>query len=204
MRQNLLLIIIGLVLTYFSGVSHSEAQRGPRSYYSDGYTAPRQTRAQPVRPESFSPPPPVETGQETEGSEGLDDLPELQSDDNPCRCPTNNNPVCGEDGVTYQNSCFAYCSAMPIVKHISCEQWEEQKEKALKKRQDELAKQCICTQEYDPVCSTRGVTYSNPCLAQCVNAKIAYTGHCGSSNDDRDLEEKLQDAGENAVVDKLF
>lgn len=41
---------------------------------------------------------------------------------------------------------------------------------------------CICTAEYDPVCSTDGITYGNFCLAACENADIAYEGSCSEQS----------------------
>ena len=41
---------------------------------------------------------------------------------------------------------------------------------------------CMCTEEYDPVCSTDGITYGNFCLAGCENADIAFEGSCSEQS----------------------
>ena len=37
---------------------------------------------------------------------------------------------------------------------------------------------CVCTEEWDPVCGLDGNTYSNACYAQCEYVVIAYEGEC--------------------------
>lgn len=80
-----------------------------------------------------------------------------------CGCPEYEAPVCGVNGKTYSNECFAKCDRVEIKHDGKCEQvncWEQ------------------CPGVLDPVCTAGNQTYINRCLAECEGKEIMYDGYC--------------------------
>ena len=86
----------------------------------------------------------------------------IEKDEEDCICLDVYEPVCGEDGETYSNECYAECAGVEVAYEGECEEEEE----------------CYCPTVYEPVCGEDGETYSNECYAECAGVEVAYEGEC--------------------------
>ena len=77
-------------------------------------------------------------------------------------CPAVGAPVCGSNGITYGNSCYAEAAGIENYTFGECT--------------DDV----VCTANYEPVCGSDGNTYSNSCEAGKAGIENYTSGECAN------------------------
>jgi hypothetical protein len=81
------------------------------------------------------------------------------------KCNDIYEPVCGINGITYNNKCYANLENVQIS------------------YQGECITKIDCLNIYEPVCGINGITYKNKCFAENERINISYYGECRACHD---------------------
>ena len=85
-------------------------------------------------------------------------------------CSFTVSPVCGSNGVTYLNSCFAEAAGISVYTSGAC--WNPGLVV------ENMNPAADCPTAYEPVCGFNGITYGNACEAEAAGVVNYYAGLC--------------------------
>lgn len=89
-------------------------------------------------------------------------------------CSFTVSPVCGSDGVTYLNSCFAEAAGITFYTAGAC--WNPGL------IVENMRPAADCPTAYQPVCGFNGITYGNACEAEAAGVVNYYSGLCDAGD----------------------
>lgn len=98
------------------------------------------------------------------------------------RCASVLQPVCGCDGVTYNNECEARNAGIKVTVSGPCRNGNNNGGSTVVDNCKGPRINKTCTSVPDNVCGCDGVTYSNPCAAEVAGVKSFTKGPCRTGN----------------------
>eukprot|EP01080_Neovahlkampfia_damariscottae_P004714 gene4714-8298_t len=105
-----------------------------------------------------------------------------------CFCTQEVNPVCGSNGVTYQNACLAACAGVTVASQGACAMGTSGNGMTMQNCQCKCTTAMGtsgngngCSSKFHPVCGADGITYLNSCVATAAGVTIVSQGACPMS-----------------------